>query len=109
MRCCISVGEQRRSGGQIEEIGDKEMKAFDKGGVEELKHRQKKSLRKLALEMEVEIDKALWMKLGMIGFILSLLRRDQKELLPVEERRLKKAAFKKLVVTTVYIITSNNP
>ena len=43
MRCCISVGEQRRSGGQIEEIGDKEMLAFDKGGVEELKHRQKKS------------------------------------------------------------------
>ena len=71
------------------------MKALDKGGVEELKHRQKKSLRKLALEMGAEIDKPLWMKLGMIGFVLSLLRRDQKDLLPVEERRLKKAAFKK--------------
>ena len=92
MRCCISVGEQRRSGGQIEEIGDKGMLAFDKGGVEELKHRQKKSLRKLVLEVGVEIDKLLW---GIIGFILSLLRRDQKDLLPVEERRLKKAAFKK--------------
>ena len=68
------------------------MLAFDKGGVEELKHRQKKSLRKLALEVGVEIDKLLW---GIIGFILSLLRRDQKDLLPVEERRLKKAAFKK--------------
>ena len=75
MKCCISVGEQRRSGGQIEEIGDKEILAFDKGGVEELKHQQKKSLRKLALEVGVETGKSLWVKLG---FILSLWRRDKK-------------------------------
>ena len=52
----------------------------------------KEIIKKVSL---VEIDKPLWVKLGMIGFILSLLRRDQKDLLPVEERRLKKAAFKK--------------
>ena len=71
------------------------MLAFDKGGVEDLKHGQKKSLRKLALEVGVEMSKPLWVKF-MIGFILSLLRRDQKDLLRVEERRLKKAAFKEV-------------
>ena len=77
-----------------EEIGDKGILAFDKGEVEGLKHRQKKLLSKLALEIGMETSTSLWVKLGITSFFLSLLRRDQKDLLEVEDRRLKKATFK---------------